>query len=230
MLVTQEFKENPSFRLWFWIALTAVFLAMFLIFSSEVLEASSGEPELIGQVDKLAAELVGTLRNPALNAMAVDVTALGSATVLSIFILVSSSLLVFKRRFAEAIHIVTAAAGAAVISWMMKSYFERARPVTLPHLVDVQGYSYPSGHSLASAAVYFTFAALLFHQFKHKNARFILVFFALALIGLIALSRIYLGVHYASDTIAGVLLGTGWAAALAAANEFLLTRRRLNGL
>lgn len=213
----------------FWIAITTFFLAMFLILSSEVQESIRGEPELVGKLDKWATDLVETRRSPNLNSIAIDITALGSATVISIFLVATSGLLIFKQKFRETLHILIAGFGAAALSFIMKSYFERPRPISIPHLVDVQGYSYPSGHSLASSAVYFTFAVLLCHYFNRKRERVTIVSFASALIGLIALSRIYLGVHYASDTIAGVLLGIGWAALLASASEFLLIKRRRNG-
>lgn len=80
----------------FWIAITTFFLAMFLILSSEVQESIRGEPELVGKLDKWATDLVETRRSPNLNSIAIDITALGSATVISIFLVATSGLLIFK--------------------------------------------------------------------------------------------------------------------------------------
>lgn len=99
---------------------------------------------------------------------------------------------------------------------MFLPHWDRPRPDFLIRLVNVEGYSYPSGHSLSGAAVYFTLAILLCQE----SRSFIVLSFASLLIFLISLSRVYLGVHYISDVMAGVLLGIAWAALLGAAISF----------
>lgn len=220
--------RTRSARPWLWTALATIFVSAFLVFTTEVQEAASGEPEFITQVDLYASQTIGATRNPKLTSVAVDITALGSSTVLSLLVICTFTLLCFRRRWVDAIHCLIAAIGAGLITSLMKAHFERARPIGLAHLVEVQGYSYPSGHSLGAAAVYFTFAILLCHVFRKNIERAVILIFAITFICLIALSRIYLGVHYASDTIAGVLLGIGWASALATVSEVLWLKRRRN--
>ena len=189
-------------------------------------EAVSGETEFIGVLDQAAISFSSAIRSPRLDAVAIGVTALGSGTVITIFVLSVALLFGLRRKFLQAVHLLAAAGGSALLTSMMKSYFERARPEQLAHLVDVQGYSYPSGHSLSSSAVYFTFAILLFFDFRTSWERTLIIGFSLASIMSIALSRVYLGVHYFSDVIAGVMVGIFWAAILAAVAVYLAIRRK----
>lgn len=207
-------------RLWIWVACAAFFFGVFLITTLEVRETTLGQPELIGTVDQVANTMMGAVRSPQLNSIAIDITALGSGTVLTILSLFVVALLTLKKQYFQAIHFLVAAVGSAVLTSTMKTYFERSRPSALAHLVDVQGYSYPSGHSLSSAAVYFTFAVLLFSYFKTRIQRSFIIIFSLVVILLIALSRVYLGVHYLSDVIAGIFIGISWSATLAATSAY----------
>lgn len=207
-------------RMWIWISFATSLFGIFLFITSEVREATSGETELIGTLDSSLLALFGTLRSPKLNEAAVNITALGSGTVLGIFVCVVILFLCLKRRYLDTAQILGAALGSAALSYLMKAYFERPRPAVLTHLVDVQSYSYPSGHSLSGSAVYFTFSVVLFLNFKTRIERSIAIGASLIVISLISISRIFLGVHYLSDVIAGVLVGIGWASALAAFRIF----------
>lgn len=207
-------------RIWIWISFATSLFGVFLFVTSEVREATSGEIELIGTLDRTLLELAGTLRSPKLNEAAVNITALGSGTVLGIFVCVVILFLCLKRRYLDTAQILGAALGSAALSYVMKAYFERPRPILLSHLVEVQSYSYPSGHSLSGSAVYFTFSVLLFLNFKTRIERSVAIGASLIVISLISISRIFLGVHYLSDVIAGVLVGIGWASALAAFRVF----------
>src|SRR5207253_1546946 len=97
-----------------------------------------------------------------------------------------------------------------------KDLIERARPQVVPRLVVVAGYSYPSGHSLASAAMYLTIGILTARHLRSLRDRLILIGTTALLVVMIALSRVYLGVHYPSDVASGVCLGASWAFLLAA--------------
>ena len=227
----REFKKlilNRFVSFWLWAGFASFFLGGFLIITSEVQEASSGQPELIGTIDHSVVSFLLNFRNPRLNDFAVDITALGSGTVVTIFVFVASILLLLKKRNRETIHLVFAAVGSGLLTSMMKSYFERPRPDGLVHLVNVDGYSYPSGHSLTSAAVYFTFAVLICNSFQQWSRRWIIIGLFLIIIFLVGLSRVYLGVHYISDVLAGIFVGVGWAALLGAIRSYL-ERRKSNG-
>lgn len=213
--------DSSIARFWLWFGLATGLFGAFLCLSFELLEASNGKQELITSIDRYPESILLQLRTPKLNEVAINVTALGSATVISIFILISVLLLLLKRRFALVLHLLIAAIGSAISTFLVKSHFERPRPNVLTHLIDVQGYSYPSGHSLSSAAVYFTFAVLLCNWFKKISERTLIIGITLLLIFIIGFSRVYLGVHYVSDVTAGILLGISWASILGAISCFL---------
>lgn len=204
------------------IAFAAAFLAAFVIISSEVREANAGQVELIEKLDQEASQILASIRSPKLNAMAVEITSLGSGIVVSIFVLIVSVLFAFRQRYIQILHLLFATIGSAILMFTMKSFFERPRPPLISRLVDVQGYSFPSGHSLTSAAVYLTFAFLLGFHFKKSFERLVIIGLTLIFIFTIAISRVYLGVHYLSDVIAGVFVGLFWAASLAAISQFYL--------
>lgn len=219
-----QLLTNPKVRVWLWIGFASLFLGAFLIITSEVQEAASGHPELIGLIDEFPNHFLLSIRSPRLNGVAVDLTALGSSTVVSLFVTVTGILLSFRKQYFRIFHLLAATVGAAVLTVIMKFYFERPRPDVLMRLVQVEGYSYPSGHSLVSSALYFTFAILLCREFKHPIERTIIIGFSFGFISLIALSRVYLCVHFISDVAAGVFLGIGWASFLGAASAYIQVR------
>lgn len=197
---------------WLSVFIACALLGAFLILSSEVHEANSGQVELIASLDQAVLRFFTHLRIPQLNSLAIDLTAMGSGIVL--FILVGSCCLflsIFKRKFFLVFQLLGVSVGAAFLTWILKFYFERSRPEPSLRLVDVQGFSYPSGHSLASAAIYFSIALILQKSVTETWEKSCIFIFFLGLIGLIGTTRIYLGVHYFSDVLAGILLGIAWA-------------------
>ena len=152
---------------------------------------------------------VATVRRGWLNGAAVDVTALGSATVLTAWAIFGVLVLIALRRRAAAIQLLLASTGAALLTTIAKHVIERQRPSVVPRLVDVTGFSYPSGHSLASSAIYLTLALVASRELP--RARRVLHGTGGVVVAAIGLSRIYLGVHFPSDVLSGICLGAGWA-------------------
>jgi undecaprenyl-diphosphatase len=125
------------------------------------------------------------------------------------------SLVAWRRNRVHGMHLAAAVIGAWAAGQLIKLIFERARPDVIPQLVASHGFSYPSGHALTAAATYTTVAILICRELP-RSRRVLVIAAAATTIALVALSRVYLGVHYLSDTIGGVSLGTAWA--------FLLSR------
>jgi undecaprenyl-diphosphatase len=151
------------------------------------------------------------LRAGILNGIAVDITALGSATVIGLFSFAGAVVLLLSKDKFGALQLAVAAIGNAFLSPLLKIYFERERPSLIPHLVEVMHFSYPSGHSLAAASMYLTLALLGCKHLKMWNAQVLLIGLAGLFILLIGASRVYLGVHYPSDVLGGISLGSAWA-------------------
>jgi len=126
-----------------------------------------------------------------------------------------------------AIWLVVTLAGALVLELTLKFAFHRPRPVPFYGPIP-RTYSFPSGHSLVSFCFYGVLAGLLTGRVRSMSARVLIWLIAALLVLSIGLSRIYLGVHYPSDVIAGYLTGTIWAATMVALDR--VRRRRKNRL
>ncbi len=169
-----------------------------------------------GSGDGEAVRALAENRTAALTAVARTVTWAGSVWVLIPLALVGCILLVRAGLPREAAAVAVSLAGAILISDLVKVLVGRPRPPVEEHLQAVSGASFPSGHSMQASAFWFSLV-LAMHAAGMAPGR---VRWAAALAALIvfgvACSRVYLGVHYPSDVIAGVLLGTGWALLVAA--------------
>lgn len=146
-----------------------------------------------------------------LNEAMTDITSFGGTTGL---LLVSTAVILFlliSRRAWTALFVLIATGGGALLGQILKLFFERPRPDVVPHLVHVDSASFPSGHTTTSAIVYLTLAALLARTTKRRAERFYIVGVALLLTGLIGISRMYLGVHWPTDVLAGWTVGLAWA-------------------
>lgn len=193
-------------------AIIALFLGVFTKLSWEL----RGDPAFFG-FDTVILKAVEGLRTPWRNGAAVDITALGSPTVVTLIVIFGALVLAVDRDWLAAIHLVIASSGAGLWVHFTKHSFERARPEVIPRLVEVTGFSYPSGHALTAAALYFTVAVLATRAVKDFWPRAIFYAIAALVVALVAFSRVYLGVHYPSDTLSGTLLGVSWALGLGAA-------------
>lgn len=209
---------------WRWLlpaALSAIFAGIFLKLTSELFE---GEFEA---ADQMARAFALSLRQTSLNPQVVDISALGSGTVLTLFSLfcLLAFFLLGDRRGALAL--LVGASGAVFWTNLLKNLIARPRPAS-DHLVQVGGHSYPSGHSLGAAAIYFLVAFLVIRHFRSHSARAAILASTAMLVLLIGLSRLYLGVHYLSDVVSGLCFGTGWAC-LVTSIFFVLRQRSRRG-
>lgn len=144
---------------------------------------------------------------------AIDITALGSVTVLTLVVLAVTALLLAQRLWLTALATLVACWSVAWVIDLAKWEIARPRPTLVSHLVEVQNASFPSGHAAGSAAIYLTLAALASQVLPDRRARRTLLTMAILLVGMIGCSRVYLGVHWPSDVLAGWSFGTVWALA-----------------
>jgi undecaprenyl-diphosphatase len=154
----------------------------------------------------------GRLKGPWwLQAGAEDLTALGSPTVLGLTVLAVTGYLFLHGLYRNGLFIFLASVGGWVLNWLLKAAFARTRPEIVPHLREVMSSSFPSGHALTSAAVYLTLGALLMRIAEGRLAKYYCIAIAMFLTFLVGSSRVFLGVHYPTDVIAGWLIGMTWA-------------------
>ncbi|CAH2712982.1 hypothetical protein BACCIP111895_00115 [Neobacillus rhizosphaerae] len=137
-------------------------------------------------------------------------TFIGSAPVV---IILSVILMVFLYKVLhhrlELILFISAIIGSAVLNQILKQIFHRVRP-NFHRLIDISGYSYPSGHAMNAFTVYVIISFLLWRHIESKWGRSLLIFISGVMILGIGISRIYLGVHYPSDIIGGYLASGFW--------------------
>jgi undecaprenyl-diphosphatase len=148
-----------------------------------------------------------------LRAGALDITALGSPTVLGLVTLAVCGFLVLQRLPRTAAFVFVATTGGWLANSLLKDLFQRPRPDVVPHLRDVMSLSFPSGHAMTSAAVYLTLGALSMRVVGGRVTKLYCMAVAMGISILVGLSRIFLGVHYPTDVLAGWLAGLTWALA-----------------
>jgi len=186
-----------------------VILGGFLKLTLEVFEDSR-----VATLDDAIMNWVVAHRSGMLNRAAVDLTALGSATLVALFAVGALYVLVVVGDLRGALHLLLALVGSTLMIAGLKGFLARPRP--LGHrLVEAGGYSYPSGHAVSAAVLYVTLALVGSRHFKGPVYRHMLVALAAATTLLVAASRVYLGVHHPTDVASGTALGAGWAVLLA---------------
>lgn len=151
------------------------------------------------------------LAPPWVTTAAMDVTALGSVAVLGLLVLFVAGLFAALRRWREAAVMVLAPGGGILLSQGLKSLFGRDRPEEAWRLVEAVNASFPSGHAMLSAVVYLTLGALVARFAKRRRVKAFAMTGAVIVALLVGLSRVYLGVHWPSDVLAGWCLGAAWA-------------------
>lgn len=147
-----------------------------------------------------------------LETMALDVTALGGHTVLTLLVFAVAGYLLLSKKI-HAMWLVLIASGTGWgLTMALKELFGRERPEIVPHLVQQQSMSFPSGHAMMSAVVYLTLGVLLAQLESERWAiRLYALGWAVLITLLVGISRVFLGVHYPTDVLAGWSAGLVWA-------------------
>jgi undecaprenyl-diphosphatase len=145
-----------------------------------------------------------------------QVSALGSKTVLTLVVVVAVAATVLNHLYHVSVMMVLSSAGAALLNAAVKDMVERPRPNQVVEPLDPwvsDSFSFPSGHAMSSMAIYLTLGILLAHVAPNRAVARFTVLTAAALALAIGFSRMYLGVHYPTDVLAGWLAGLFWALA-----------------
>lgn len=140
-----------------------------------------------------------------------DITALGGVTVIFSLIMVVLGFFLLQRHYRTMMLIGATSLGGFILVMVLKFLIARDRPNIVPPLMIENTPSFPSGHSMMSAVVYLSLAALLARIQPTIPLRIYIILIALLLTFLIGISRIYLGVHYPTDVLSGWSVGLAWA-------------------
>ena len=194
------------------IALAAVSAWGFIELADDVLEGDTREIDeaiiLVFRAPGDPADPIGPLW---LEEAVRDITALGSTPILVIAVLAVVGFLMLAKAWRPAIFILAASCGGLALSSLLKEVIDRPRPDLVPHGNVVFTASFPSGHSMLSAVVYFTLAALITRLIERRRLKGYALGVAMILTLLVGVSRVYLGVHWPSDVLAGWVAGAAWA-------------------
>lgn len=192
--------------------LAAVSLFAFVEIAEEMMEGDTTDFDTMLLLAFRDASDRANLLGPAwLEVIMRDFTALGGVAVLTtVTVLVAGFLFLTRKRHAAWMVVLSVVSGV-MLSSLLKWVFARPRPDLVPHATTVYSQSFPSGHAMLSAIVYLTLGALLARTQSDVRVKIYLLCAASALTLLIGVSRIYLGVHWPTDVLAGWAGGASWA-------------------
>jgi undecaprenyl-diphosphatase len=198
-------------------ALAAVFVCAggLFAFAQIMDEALEGDAHAFDEAILLALRQPGDpadpLGPPWLEIVIRDFTALGSHAVLGLIGLLALGYILLLRKWLSAALLVVSFGGGMALNSVLKLGFDRPRPALVSHLVETHTASFPSGHAMLAAVCYLTLGALLAGVTHGRSRKAYILGVALALTLLVGGSRIYLGVHWPTDVLAGWCLGSAWA-------------------
>ncbi len=190
----------------------AVALLVFADLAEEVLE---GETLDFDRFALLALRDPADLSDPLgprwLEEVARDVTSLGGNAILTGLTLAVAGYFALAAKRGAAILVLASVGGGMALSTLLKFGFSRPRPDLVPHVVEVYTASFPSGHAMLSAVTYLTLGALLVRMQARWRVKIYILALAVTATLLVGLSRVYLGVHWPTDVLAGWCVGASWA-------------------
>jgi undecaprenyl-diphosphatase len=188
---------------------------------TDIAAALKAHNPIVQHVDSTIYAWVGRSRTPFMNALFVGITTSGSSVAMGLVVILAVIILIARRRFRWAAYLGITAAGGVLLNELLKLHFARQRPDPKGAVLGADGYSFPSGHTMGGTIVLGALgylAARSVPTWRGKSA----VLAALATTDLaIAISRLYLGVHWTSDVLAGLAAGLLWVAATTTAYELV---------
>jgi undecaprenyl-diphosphatase len=180
----------------------------------------------VNHADQAIHAWVGHERQAAMTALLITATTTGGPVGGAVIVAVVAAALLVKKERASAIFLVVTAGAGAPLNMALKLIFARARPDLTSALVAARSYSFPSGHAMESFIVFGALAYIALRQRWSWAARSAALAMALMVVVLVGVSRVYLGVHWASDIAGGWSAGSVWLASAVMAFEMLLRIRQ----
>ncbi|MFM9860301.1 phosphatase PAP2 family protein [Pseudoxanthobacter sp. M-2] len=192
----------------------ALALLAFLGLADEVMEGETGAfDEALLLALRTSTDTHDPLGPRWLEQAAGDITALGGVTVLALITLGAIGFLLADGKPRTAMLVIASVGGGTLLSTLLKLGYARPRPDLVPHGVEVYTASFPSGHALGAAVVFLTLGGLLSWSQPSRRIKIYILSMAVVLTILVGVSRVYLGVHWPTDVLAGWAIGAAWALA-----------------
>jgi undecaprenyl-diphosphatase len=167
------------------------------------------------------------LGSPAIQEAVRDVSALGGVSLLGLVTMIAVGFLVLDGRSHMAYFAAGSVTGGMIAAELLKDVFQRPRPEIVPHVAYAASTSFPSGHSMMSAVTYLTLGALLARSQERRRLKAYFLLLAALLTFLVGVSRVYLGVHWPTDVLAGWMAGAVWALLCWLVARWLQSRKTL---
>lgn len=216
----QRLLEFVSLSLLIGLAAAVGTIIFFGWLSDEVLDGETRH------FDEVTREAVHQLASPAMTTAMRGISFLGS----TLFLLLATTAVIIwfalRKWGREAKLLAITMVGASLLNVSLKLAFKRSRPLPFFDLFPPESYSFPSGHALTSACFFGAFAAILSARTKSRRVRVVVWILATTMFLLIGFSRIYLGVHYTTDVIAGFAAALIWILVVRFVEMQLRRRRR----
>lgn len=206
-----------------------IFSIFFLWIFKEIAESISHR-DIIIVVDQWIVRNVLNIRNEHLTALMKIVTNLGGIIIIGPGTLIIVACLLLKKDIHTAASLSIAVTGGIILNNLLKLFFQRPRPISETTLVEISGWSFPSGHSMNSIIFYGMLVYLLTKSLVSWRLRIFMLIVIFSIIFIIGISRIYLQVHYLSDVLAGFSCGLFWLSVCITGLEMDKKRRWINGL
>ncbi len=205
-------QQRPDRRILYPLGLVSFCLWLFMSIAEQVLEGDSNALDLRILL-AMRADGSATIGSNAAGIQAIlrDITALGSSVVLAGVAVVVVLYLVVAGRRSAAWFVLLATGSGGLATVVLKWMFDVPRPRLMAHGDYVLSSSFPSGHTMASAVVYLTVGALLTELLPERRLKVYVMTIAALLTGMVGISRVYLGVHWPTDVLAGWAGGAFWA-------------------
>lgn len=226
--ISEEAKQTNKWRFPFFRFMSRlgqhewrILVAVVLILGGIWLTAGVAEAVMEGETHEIDRMILLALREPGdvsdplgprwFEEMVRDYTSLGGTAILVLLVTAVSGYLAMLRRYKRLVVLLTAVIGGVILSSLLKGIFDRPRPDLILESSYAFNASFPSGHALLSAATYLTLGGLLAQIQKRFRLKAFVLLFSILIMVVVGFSRLYLGVHWPSDVLAGWTIGAIWA-------------------
>ena len=201
--------KNADLRLLLELAIVGMLIVVFLKIAHEVNEGTeSFDHAILLGLRETPSDPIGS---PGVEAAVMHLSGLGSGAVTTLVSIIAVTFLCLAGRWRYAGVVVACAVGTLLVMMMLKGIYDRPRPSIVTAIDPPGDESFPSGHSMISSALYPTLAVLIARALPTRRLRVFTVACGVFLAGMIGISRLYLGVHYPTDVLAGWTVGCSWA-------------------